>query len=347
MIVEQYLGEALDPSTWNRVELGPFLAAEFTPTCPTLLCTDGGGALFYAGHVCGIHADSGVGKTWIAALLCRERMSLGEHVAVIDLEEPTAHTWIERLRDLGVDDETIREQLHYYAPTEPFTDEAMSLLLADMIEHGVTVVVVDSLGEAFGLEGIDENADREVAPWLRRVARRLADTGLCVLLIDHATKAAHNPLHPSGSKRKRAAITGASYLGEATSPRTRDGGGCLVLKCAKDRHGTYRRGETVAKIEFTPYPDGGMTVHVWPVRNDGPKRADAGIRAAARSAVKAAKELGYDTSQRQLITAMQIKASRDTKIAGIEYAISDGALRTTEGARRSVLHTYVRDLRDE
>ena len=76
----------------------------------------------------------------------------------------------------------------------------------------MTLAVVDSLGEAFGLEGIDENHDVEVAPWLRRVARRLADAGLSVLLLDHSTKSADNPRRPSGSKRKRAAITGASYL---------------------------------------------------------------------------------------------------------------------------------------
>src|ERR687898_486158 len=72
-----------------------------------------------------------------------------------------------------------------------------------------------------GLEGVDEDRDVQVGPWLRRVARRLADsTGAGVIIIDHSTKAKDNPLFPSGSKRKRAAITGASYHVEAVAPRS-------------------------------------------------------------------------------------------------------------------------------
>src|SRR5262249_38605705 len=127
---------------------------------------------------------------------------------------------------------------------------------------GVSLVVIDTIGEAFGLEGIDENADVEVGRWLRRVVRRLVDAGAGVLVIDHITKSGDNPLHPSGSKRKRAAITGASYLVEAPVPLTRERGGRLRLICAKDRHGNFVRGEEVAVIDFTRYPDDGMTVHV-------------------------------------------------------------------------------------
>lgn len=330
-------------ASWARVNLTRVLDGDREPTRPTILRSDGGGAFFYLGHVCGLHADSGIGKTFVAATALAEQLVDGHHVLLVDLEEPTADTIVDRLRLLGVADDVIDERLHYHAPTDAFTDVAVEYLVHDIEEHGITLVVIDSLGEAFGLDGIDENKDAEVGPWLRRVARRLADAGPCVLLIDHATKAADSPLHPSGSKRKRAAITGASYLVEAPKPLTLECGGRLTLTCAKDRHGYYRRGQVVAHIDFTMYPDGGMTVHVWPVttRTDS---AEEKLRVVARAAVQAAKEAGRPLSQRELVESMNVKARAELKRAAIDYALGVGALRTEDGPRRAVLHAFVRDL---
>jgi hypothetical protein len=120
-----------------------------------------------------------------------------------------------------------------------------------MRDNGIKpVFVLDSLGEAFSLDGINENIDAEVAPWLRRVIRRIVGTGATVIVIDHTINNAEgdNALRPSGSKRKRAAITGSLYRVDATIPLNKGEGGELKLTCAKDRHGNYRRGETVATI---------------------------------------------------------------------------------------------------
>src|SRR5690606_34602190 len=145
------------------------------------------------------------------------------------------------------------ERFHYLSPGVEADEHAVGMVV-DLVESvGASLVVIDSVGEAFGLEGLNENNDNEVAPWLRRVARRLADTGAAVGLVDHSTKSSENPLFPSGSKRKRAAITGAQYLVEATRPLTKEHGGQLRLTCGKDRHGNYRRGEAAAVLDFTVY----------------------------------------------------------------------------------------------
>jgi hypothetical protein len=283
----------------------------------------------------------------IGEIAIAQELRDGHHVMWVDLEDPDPTTIVERLRLLDVDDKVIADQLHYYAPREPFSDAAVDLLVADVTDHAITVVVIDSTGEAFGLEGIDENKDAEVGPWLRGVARALADTGAAVVLIDHATKAADNPLHPSGSKRKRAAITGASYLLEAPVPLTREDGGRLKLTCAKDRHGNYRRGAVAATIEFTVYPDDGVTVHVWPPAVDERPAGETELRRLAHAAVQAAKNAGRPLSQRELDTLMTVKASHADKRAGIDAAIADGAIRVEQGARRALNHTYVHDLCEE
>ncbi len=269
-----------DP-TWLRVDLGPALAGAVERVTPTVFTRDDGRALFYPRRVNGLHGDSGIGKSMVVAVAVAQELNAGHDVGWIDLEDPDPTTLIERLRLLGVNDRIISGRFHYYAPHEPFTDAAVAALARDAT--GWAVLVIDSMGEAFGLEGLDENKDVDVGPWLRRVARVLADAGPAVVLIDHSTKAADNPLHPSGSKRKRAAITGASYLLDVIQPLTRDAGGKLRLVCAKDRHGSYRRGDVVAVVDMAVYPDKGVSVKVWPA--DAQRRPQRGRSApTARSA---------------------------------------------------------------
>ncbi len=335
--------DALDPS-WTRVDFRPILAGNIERTMPTVLRRDDGEHLFYERRVNGLHADSGIGKSMLCAFGAAQELNAGHHVAWVDFEDPDSSAIVERLRMFDVDDDTIAERLHYYAPREPFSDAAVAALVCAITEHGITKVVVDSVGEAFGLEGIDENKDVEVAPWLRRVARVLADAGPAVELVDHSTKAADNPLHPSGSKRKRAAITGASYLVEAVRPLTREDGGTLRLICAKDRYGNYRRGDIVATFEVTAYRDGGSTAHLWPPLDGDSDSDEARLLVVARAAVRAAKKAGETLTQRRLLARMNVKASATLKRAGIEEAVARGALRSESGPNRSILHAYVRDL---
>lgn len=335
--------DGLDES-WQRVDLGPALRGEVTAVTPTILARDDHQRLLYAGRVNGIHGDSGDGKTWVADIACAQELAAGNHVIWIDFEDNEL-VLTERLRILDVPTDTIDERCHYHRPTAPFDDHAVAHIAAETTTCAATLVVIDSLGEAFGIEGVDEDRDREVGPWLRRVARRLADTGAAILLIDHSTKAKDNPLFPSGSKRKRAAITGASYLLDAVSPLTRERGGRLRLICAKDRHGTYRRGDPAAIVDFAIYPDGGWSIKVWPPRatSDAP---DEKLRTIARAAIRAAKRAGRPMTGRELRELMNVRASHELKLAAIDYAIQETALKVTEGPRRAVLHEYVRDLPD-
>jgi hypothetical protein len=205
--------------------------------------------LLYRGMVNGIHGDSGAGKSWLVMFLLAERIRAGEVVMLVDLED-TIESTVARLKQLGLTAPQILGGLCLVRPDAPFGGPEVGSLLVLIADRQISTVVIDSLGEAFGLEGINENNDSEVNPWLRAVARRLADSGPAVLLVDHLTKSGDNNLHASGSKRKRAAIGGASYLIEATKPLVRGIGGSLKITCAKDRHGRYRKGEVVGSLEM-------------------------------------------------------------------------------------------------
>jgi hypothetical protein len=207
----------------------------------------------------------------------------------------------------------------------------------------VSLVVIDSIGECFGLDGINEDKDAEVGPWMRRVARVLADAGAAVLLVDHSTKANDNPLHPSGSKRKRAAIGGASYLVTAIKPLTREHGGRLRLTCAKDRHGTFQRSVVVADFVMTVV-EFGSRVELY-ASSDTPINTNPIHETAARAAVAAVKAEGRPMSLRAVVAAMsKVRGSNEIKRGAIDIAVGRGALSETGGPRNSRLFTYVADL---
>jgi hypothetical protein len=328
------------PESFQPVDLAAVIAGGLVQPVPTMLTRRGDGitsGLIYPGVVNGLHGDSGIGKSWTAVLLIRERLAAGESVMLLDLED-TPVSVVSRMRLIGVPDGQTVGQLVYIRPTDEFTPMAMSHLLGLIAERAITAVVIDSLGEAFGTEGINEDRDNEVGPWLRSVARVLAAAGPAVVLIDHSTKTADNKLHPSGSKRKRAAIGGASYLVEAVTGFVKGGGGRLRLTCAKDRHGTYRRGEHVAWLDMDTAPDGTVTLELVapaPAIDEGDAYDVIGNKVV--TIIYAAEKPVSMTTVRGLVRAAKVKISNSALDDCIALQVHRGALAEAEGPRKARL----------
>jgi hypothetical protein len=343
--LDRLAGEAapgqLDVS-WQPIDLAAVLNGNLVRPAPNVLHRTDGRALFYGGMVNGLHGDSGVGKGWVVLHAIAGELAEGGRVLLVDLED-VAEAVAARLHDIGVSAALVAEGLDYRRPQVPFDGLAVRELTRVVRDRGVTLAVVDSLGEAFGLEGVDENKDAEVGPWLRRVARVIAEAGAAVLLVDHATKAADNPLHPSGSKRKRAAIGGASYLVEAVVPLVRGEGGRLRLTCAKDRHGNYRRGETVAELVMTCHGDS-TRLELYPPKQRANVAAELPAILVAREVVRLAKESTTPLTKRALLGLIKVKASQAIKLSGIALACDFGAVAIDAGRRGAHLVRYVHDL---
>lgn len=333
--------------SWQPIDLGPAFDGNHTSPVPDIFTTrDGSRSLFYRGCVNAVHGDSGIGKSWLVLAAVAQVLGQGRRALIVDYEA-NAFEIVARLRALGCSRAQIVGQLAYVQPNHPTSAVAVAQLL-EQLTPDTDLVVIDSLGEAFGLDGVDENSDADVGPWLRAVARRLADAGPAVVLVDHGTKAQDNPLHPSGSKRKRAAITGASYLITTTKPPTREQAGVLVLTCAKDRHGTYARGKVAATADITPYPDNGVTVnlHAAVARSDD-ESPGAAVEAIARAVVRLVADESRPMTVNAIVEALDVKARATTKRAAIELAVARGALTTERGPRGASLHTYAHDLDQE
>jgi hypothetical protein len=301
-------------------------------------------ALLYRGQINGIHGDSGIGKGWIAMYAAAQQLRAGNTVMMLDLEDVPASI-VSRLRLMHVSDEAIMERFIYIRPSAEFDRVAVEHLVSIVEERHPTLVIIDSLGEAFGLEGIDENHDSEVGPWLRMVPRRLADTsngedGPAVLILDHVTKANENPLHPSGSKRKRAAVGGAQYVISAIVALDAQRGGRLRLQCGKDRHGNFRQKEYVGDFVVKVDPIiGSWEATLWATTpaDDSPQGK---ITKATNMVVETLRLLGKPTGSTALVLAMPCR--KQDAYAGIDAAVADLLILETkvDGKRRFSLQEW-------
>jgi hypothetical protein len=340
-----------DGDSWREVDLTAALRGDKVRSEPTILRRSDGRHLFYEGQVNYLHGADGVGKSYVALFANKDVLDDGGHVVWLDWEDPDEVTIIGRLHDLGVNTDTTRERFHYLNPQTEATPTAVAQVCDLVRRHQARLVVIDSMGEAFGVDGVNEDRDNEVGPWMRRVLRPLAATGAGVLAVDHGIKSGDNPLFASGSKRKRAAVTGAHYLVEAPRPLSKEyNGGQLKLTCAKDRHGNYTRGKVAAVIDVAIYPDGGWTVHINPPTPAADDDGSANDLALARAMVRVVKELegeiGGPVSQTMAETSKRVRGGATAKRAALQYAAGRGALDVEKGGRGALLYTYVKDLED-
>jgi hypothetical protein len=339
---------------WEPADIGSWLDGHRQPEMiPELLghhTPDGeppGLGLFYRSAINEVHGDSGSGKSWLSARAAQEEMAGGGVVLWVDLEATLDQT-ASRLLALGASADTLRHRLIYINPQNTIIGAVQ--VLHDLIaRHEITMVVFDSLGEAFAIDGINEDRDDEVAPWTRAVLRPITDAGCLVLVVDHSTKAKDNPLYPSGSKRKRASWTGAGYLVEASPPFSKDTPGWLRLTVAKDRHGARPRGSVAANIRVEPAAgkELWMTIYAPKPKDDHDAEGDtfdAEVVAAIGAYLDRDPATSVSMNEVTNRALKAIKGGSERKRAAIAWAIRSGHLKETEGPRNARLVSWVRNV---
>lgn len=277
-----------------------------TPTVGTITGTETG--LFYEGRVNGLAGESGSGKGWIAFATAVEQMKLGRDFYYLDFEDSPALAMLRLINGLGADPALLKARMHYIHPREHTLAE-----IAAFVERvGATpdaLVVIDSTGESIGQSGRAQNIDEEVAAWFQELAHPLSEAGATVVLIDHLVKSPEGGLWPSGSQRKRAAITGTQLIVEVVDAPSTEGDGMVILKVAKDRHGARSAGSAASFVKFTHEPFSGQLIVTFdPGKTAEQLKLERAAKAATATAARLdedAKELGRlvppPSSQRDVI----------------------------------------------
>jgi hypothetical protein len=230
------------------MDLGDALADDFVPPAPELLFRSDGRALLYLGRINALIGESGSGKSWISQAAIVQAITQDRNVLVVDLEDH-AGSYVARLLALGLTKDQIRERLIYVSPEQALSAVSGAAVASLIHERDISLVVLDSTGEAMALQGTNPNEDDAVARWYRMLPRAIANLGPAVLLLDHLPKSADAPTgFAIGSQRKRAAIDGAMYRVEVGVAPVKGKTGRLRLVCAKDRSGNWQHGAQVAEV---------------------------------------------------------------------------------------------------
>lgn len=219
---------------------------------PTVLARSDGGHLLYPEAVNCIQSEPSLGKSWLALAAAAEHVTTGHHVLYLDHEDVPRRV-ARRLLTVGLDRQAITERFHYLRPG-PLTPTGLAGLprLAERLH--ATFVVIDGVAAAMAAQALDENDASDFYTWSAAVPEPLANTGACILLLDHVAKAKENRgRYSRGSGSKLAAITGACYTLESLEPLSRTRPAKLKLTVAKDRHAHVGAvGDIAAIVTFTP-----------------------------------------------------------------------------------------------
>lgn len=273
--------------TWRLKPLSDLVGVPYEPRIPRLLRLDGKDTgLFYGDAHNLVAAPSGVGKSWIQAIVCLQEIQQGSHVVIIDYEMQM-RDWFTRLRALGATD-TELGLVHYCAPDEPLSvvmgyeqrgvAPALRTLVAELqrvSELGnLTWVAIDGVTNAMTAQSMKLQDNQHVAEFWRLLPQRVVNaTGAGVGLNDHVPKnATSDSAAPIGAQHKVSATSGSAFTVRSQSalarrPEPRDG--VMVLKCIKDRHGEVgQQGTEVAQVILSPDRLGGIKYQVLPYHSD-------------------------------------------------------------------------------
>lgn len=250
-----------DPSSWEPVDLAPYLDGTFVRAEPGVLYRIDGVGLLYPGKVHWTHGESESGKSWVAQIATVRVMRAGGRVLYLDHESDPQEV-VSRFLALGATREEIRERLLYVRPDESSMVVRNARVLDRLLDDEYTLAVVDGVTDALGLDKASTKDTDEVAAWMRRMPRRISrETGAAVVAIDHVTKDPDTRgRFAIGSQAKMGGLDGAAYVVEPNEPLGRGMVGEIVLRIAKDRPGSLRghggvyrksdRTQEIARIRF-------------------------------------------------------------------------------------------------
>lgn len=245
-------------SSWGLVDVGDVLDNGLEVPVPSLLARADGSCLLYAGKTHAFNAESESGKTWLALMLCRERIAAGEHVLYLDFEADVVSV-LARARQLGIPVEGLRSQFHYIRPDDPFDLVARAKLLETLGAFEPSVAVIDGVAEVMAMNNWNEKDNFEIAAFLNALPRLLERSGCCVVMIDHLTKdKANQDRYARGGAHKLAGITGAAYKLEVVHRFAPGHNGLARVIVTKDRHGGVRAlcgtSPKIAELAITSTP---------------------------------------------------------------------------------------------
>lgn len=333
-----------DETTWAPIDLAAILAGGLERPETTMLARSDGVCLLYPGKVHAFYAEPEAGKTWLALVTSAERIEAGEHVLYVDFESD-AVTILDRLRTLGVANETIIERFHYLRPHRGFHVAGRDLVPALVARYRPSLAVLDGVAEAMVLDDLDENVNRDSAKFFAGLPTLLEREGVTVLLLDHVTKSKEGRGRwGRGAGHKLGAITGASFTLAVGTPFGRGITGTGKLHVAKDRlgalgpHTVAGMSRLVAEVEVA---SDGATVTVTLKRPSEEFRPTVLMERVSRTLEQAPEPLS------QVKVLEMTTGQKEAKLQALHLLVAEGYVERFAGARNALLHRSIKAYRQD
>jgi hypothetical protein len=226
------------PTTWEPIDLGPWLRGEIEQPQPSIgIHRSDGLQLIYPGREHAVVGETESGKTWFALACVAAELCLGHHVVYIHYEEGDPVSTIERLALLDVDPALIAERLRFIAPAKAARTEWVTALL----DPAPVLVIHDGVNEAMSLIGADIMAADGAATFRRRLITPFLRAGAASIACDHLPMVRDPHRRDAyGSVHKGNALDGARIVLENTASFGRRMRGVSYLFVTKDRPGQLR-----------------------------------------------------------------------------------------------------------
>src|SRR5699024_8482291 len=242
-------------SSWEAVDLEPYLSGQVTMPEPSVLRRTDGKGLFYPGRVNSLYGASESAKSWISLYACAQEISMGERAMYLDLEDDPAGT-TDRLKRMGVAREDIEKQFRYVRPEEPLASMQRNRFGSNATDDGIrnesvfkalleafdpTLIVADGMTVLYGLHGLDTNdamSTDVITSWLKKLTRGGRST---VVVIDHTGKGGGAGSSPIGAHHKVAMVQGSAIRADAIERPMPGILGTVNLMVFKDRPGAVRQ----------------------------------------------------------------------------------------------------------
>ena len=227
-----------EPTTWEPIDLGPWLNGEIEPPPePSLgIARSDGLRLIYPAREHAVVGETECGNTWLALGCVAAELTAGNYVVYIHYEGDPGST-LERLRLLDVDPSMINKRLRFVAPSRPARVEWVTALL----QPKPTLVVHDGVNEAMSLIGAEIIAVDGAAMFRRRLVTPFLRVGAASLACDHVPMVRDAGRRDAyGSVHKGNALDGARIMLENIAPFGRRMRGVSYVFATKDRPGHLR-----------------------------------------------------------------------------------------------------------
>lgn len=242
-------------TTWEPVNLEPYIDGQVRMAEPEVLHRSDGQALMYRGRVNMLYGSSESAKSWVALHTALQEIEVGERVMYLDFEDEPVQT-LNRMKLMGARDDDLRTLFAYVHPEEPLAPmqrnrwgmEASTeagkrnheAFQAAVESIDPALIIADGMTVLYGLHGLDSNdavSTEIITSWLKHLTRNGRST---VVVIDHTTKNAEKGALPLGSQHKVAMVQGTMLQVYPVQQPVPGAIGTIDLVVLKDRPGAVR-----------------------------------------------------------------------------------------------------------